>query len=71
MPESGAEKIIVRGASGDLWSISTDTIPTKLSAAQKTELENFINETNNNLAALFASGNPGVKLGITILEAPF
>ena len=72
MPES--QKILVRGADGDYWLISRDSIPVKVHSKdpnlqpQKQELVDFINETNDNLATLFASGNPGVKVGITILE---
>jgi len=35
---------------------------------QKPELMNFITTTNDNLATLFDEANPGVKVGITVVD---
>jgi hypothetical protein len=72
--EESAPKILVRAPNGDFWLISKDAIPQKVHSndpnlqPQKPELVNFITNTNDNLATLFASGNPGVKVQISVVD---
>ena len=74
MVESEAEKILVRGANGDLWLISKDAIPERKHSNDPNRqphdprLVEILNETDNNLADHFHCPNPGVKVSITILD---
>ena len=79
MPESEEEpppKQLVRAANGDLWLVKQGETPEKvhsfdlnLTAPKKPELVTFIKNTNENLAKYFpASANPGVKVGITVVD---
>ena len=77
MVESEAEKILVRGANGDLWLISKDKIPKKVHSGEDPELKDqdlveILENTDATLAAHFHSANPGVKLQIAVvdLDAP-
>jgi hypothetical protein len=77
MVESEAEKILVRGANGDLWLISKDKIPKKVHSGEDPEpkdqgLVEILENTDATLADHFASANPGVKLQIAVvdLDAP-
>lgn len=77
MPESEEEpapRLLVQAPNGDYWLISKGAIPVKVHSnepnvqPQKPELVNFITDTNRNLATLFQSANPGVKVQITVLD---
>ena len=75
MPESeeeSAPKFLVRATNGDLWLISKDAIPVKVHSKdpnlQDTVVVGILNDTENELADHFVSANPGVKLGLTILD---
>ena len=77
MVESEAEKILVRGANGDLWLISKDKIPEKVHSGEDPEpkdqgLVEILENTDATLADHFDSANPGVKLQIAVvdLDAP-
>ncbi len=77
MPESEEEpppKQLVRAANGDLWLPKQRETPQKVHSfdpdkqPQKPELVEFINTANYTLATLFDSANPGVKVGITVVD---
>ena len=73
--EASPPKQLVRAANGDLWLVKQGETPEKvhsfdpnLIAPKKPELVTFINKTNEDLANFFASANPGVKVGITVVD---
>jgi hypothetical protein len=72
--ELAPTKILVRACNGDYWLIREGAIPEKVHSndpnlqPQKPELVNFITTTNGNLATLFDEANPGVKVGITVVD---
>lgn len=73
--EPSPPKQLVRAANGDLWLVKQGETPEKvhsfdpnLTTPKKPELVTFINNTNENLAKYFASANPGVKVGITVVD---
>ena len=74
MPQSDEEKILVRAANGDLYLISKDTIPEKVNSKlpdyqpQDPVLVRILNDTESKLADHFVSTNPGVKLGIAVVD---
>lgn len=78
MPESeeaSPPKQLVRAASGDLWLVKQGETPQKvhsvdpnLTAPKKPDLVEFINTANTTLATLFDEANPGVKVGITVVD---
>jgi hypothetical protein len=75
MPESEeAPKIVVRTPNGDLWLISSDAIPQKVHSQdpnlqpQDATLVNILDTTNTSLADHFGSANPGVRVGITVVD---
>ena len=77
MPESeeaSPPKQLVRAANGDYWLVKKGENPEKVHSKdpdrqpQKPELANFITTTNDNLATLFDEANPGVKVGITVVD---
>ena len=78
MAESEAEKILVRGANGDLWLIRKGEIPEKVHSGDPDPqpkdqgLVEILDNTNATLANHFDSANPGVKLQIAVvdLDAP-
>jgi len=77
MVESEAEKILVRGANGDLWLIRKGEIPKKVHSGEDPEpkdqgLVEILENTDATLADHFDSANPGVKLQIAVvdLDAP-
>ena len=77
MVESEAEKILVRGANGDLWLIQKGATPVKVHSQEDPQIKDqdlvdILNATDENLASHFASANPGVKLQIAVvdLDAP-
>ena len=68
-------KQLVRAANGDLWLVKQGETPQKvhsfdpnLTTPKKPDLVEFINTANNTLATLFDSANPGVKVGITVVD---
>ena len=74
--EPSPPKQLVRAANGDLWLVKQGETPEKvhsfdpnLIAPKKPELVTFINKTNEDLANFFASANPGVKVGITVVDS--
>lgn len=74
MPES-EPKQLVRAANGDLWLVKLGEAPEKvhsfdpnLTTPKKPNLVDFINTANETLATLFDSANPGVKVGITVVD---
>ena len=73
MPES-AQKILVRACNGDLWLISKATIPEKVHSSDPNlqphdpGLVEILSTTDTDLADHFGSGNPGVKVGITMVD---
>ncbi len=72
--EASPPKQLVRAANGDLWLVRKGANPEKVHSIdpdkqpQKPELMTIINTTNEYLATLFASANPGVKVGITVVD---
>ncbi len=64
--EESAPKILVQAPNGDFWLIGRDAIPEKV--PQEPALVGILNDTNTNLANYFTSANPGVKVGITIVD---
>jgi hypothetical protein len=73
MVESEAPKIVVRAANGDLWLVRKGATPEKLHSQDDPEpkdqaLVDILNATDNNLASHFASANPGVKVGIAVVD---
>jgi hypothetical protein len=76
MPESEEEpapKILVRACNGALWLISRDAIPEKVYSQEDPqpkdpELVDILTATDNQLASHFLSANPGVKVGITVVD---
>jgi hypothetical protein len=65
--EESAPKILVQAPNGDYWLISRDAIPVG-PLPQEPALVKILNNTNTNLANYFTSANPGVKVGITIVD---
>jgi len=74
MAESEEEsEILVRACNGDLWLVKEGAIPKKVYSEEDPELKDqglkdILYETDNKLAAHFESANPGVKLGITVVD---
>jgi hypothetical protein len=72
--EESPPKQLVRAANGDYWLVKKGAIPEPVHShdpnrqPQKPELVNFITTTNENLATLFDETNPGVKLGLTVVD---
>jgi hypothetical protein len=74
MAESEAEKILVRACNGDLWLVQKGATPVKVHSGdpnlqpRDATLVGILTNTDNALAEHFASANPGVKAGITVVD---
>ncbi len=69
--EESPPKQLVRAANGDYWLVKKGAIPEPVHSRDpnlQQELVNFITTTNENLATLFDEANPGVKLGLTVVD---
>jgi len=69
--EESPPKQLVRAANGDYWLVKKCAIPEPVHSRDpnlQQELVNFIATTNENLATLFDEANPGVKLGLTVVD---
>jgi hypothetical protein len=67
-------KILVRTANGDLYLVGKNAQPEKKHSKDPTkppqdlDLVDILNTTNDQLASHFQSTNPGVKLGLTVVD---
>jgi hypothetical protein len=73
MAEESALKILVRAANGDLWLIQKGATPVKVHSQEDPQIKDqdlvdILNATDENLASHFASANPGVKVGINVVD---
>ena len=72
--EESAPKILVRAPTATIGSLVKTTIPEKVHSndpnlqPRDPDLVGILTDTNNNLASHFHEANPGVKVGITVLD---
>jgi hypothetical protein len=66
-------KILVRAANGDLWLVQKGANPVRVHSELDPQpkdqtLVGILNNTDNAVADHFDSANPGVKVGITVVD---
>ena len=72
--EESPPKQLVRAANGDLWLVRKGANPEKKHSKQSDllpqdpALVQILEDTNIALANHFGSANPGVKLGLTVVD---